>query len=68
MTRVHSDDKYDYYLRVAVGDQCALYNIVPKTAGVPSYGYFRMADIERKRGVKFPDRYQRRWLEGSDGV
>jgi len=58
LTKVHSDDKYDYYLSPAFGNNQALYNIVPKGSKPPTGGYRNMQYIENIKHAKFPERYQ----------
>lgn len=61
MIRVHSCDRYDYYIgSTNFKDGCSqrIYNIVPRGTKEPASGYPNMQYIEDTKGVKFPDRYQ----------
>jgi len=60
MTKVDSKDGYDFYLQSNIGDQPGLYNIVPAGSPAPCGGYPNMDYIERRKGIRFPERYQRR--------
>lgn len=55
---VHRGATHDFYLRCALGDSEALYNIVPSGSPAPGGGYKNMRYIEKVKGVRFPDRYQ----------
>jgi hypothetical protein len=59
MKLVHSEGGYDFYIRPAMGNRGALYNIVPAGSAAPDGGYPRMEYIEGVKGVLFPARYQR---------
>lgn len=58
MTKVYSDENYDFYIKCGNGDIPTIYNIVPKNSFVPTSGYVSRNYIEKVKGVKFPDRYQ----------
>lgn len=59
LTKVHSDTQFDYYCSPAFGDEAALYNIVPVGSPPPSGGYYRIEEIEKRKGTLFPERYHR---------
>jgi len=59
MTRVATENGYDFFIQVAKGDVPFLYNIVPHATPRPTGGYPNMAYIEGMKGVKFPGRYRR---------
>jgi hypothetical protein len=61
MTKIHTENGYDFYIGIYDkdnGDRCTIYNIVTEGASAPSAGYFNMLYIEKVKGIKFPSRYQ----------
>jgi hypothetical protein len=58
MRKVDSYGGYDFYLKPAIGNDRALYNILPTGSPAPEGGYRDMQYIELIKGIKFPDRYQ----------
>jgi len=57
MVKVHTSERYDFYIRGAHGDNCALYMIVSKGARHPTVGTADRAGLEKLYGENFPDKY-----------